>query len=924
MLKPLRSRPVSLAGALLGAVLLAPAGGASPASAQAASADSDGAAGDATALTAARRTGEVEIDGRLTEDAWADAPVASEFVQGEPREGASPAQPTEVRVLYDDEALYVGARLHEPSRSAIADQLVRRDEEGQYDYFEVLLDPNLDRQTGYRFRVSAAGVQRDAFVSRDSREDVNWDAVWRSAVGIGDEGWTVEFRIPLSQIRYESRETPQEWGVNFVRRRLASNSISYFSLQSRTVEGVVSQAGLLRGVLLTDAESRFQVEPYVAGELFTSPAAPGDPFFGGSEFSPRAGVGVQYGVGSNFTLDATVNPDFGQVEVDPAVVNLSAFETFFPEKRPFFVQDAQVFDFDLGGRRSQLFFSRRIGREPQGRAPEGAAFTQAPDRTTILGASKFTGRTADGLSVGVLAALTQEEKGRALFPERDRTASFVAEPASRYAVGRVQQDFRGGATRVGAILTTVDRSLPENGRLDRLPSSALSGGVDFEHQWGGPGDRRWSLSGYVAGTRVEGSREAMLEIQTNPQHYYQRPDADDLSVDSTTTHLTGVNWNLQFAKQSGEHWTWDVSVEELSPDFAVNDLGFNTQGEQIDFTGRVSYQDIEPGPLFRNWRVDMFSFHELRHELLDDPWSAGQWERAYKDGGAFTNAEFEFLNNWELDLGFNFGLTSLSDTETRGGPLMTDPGEISGEVRLQTDRREPVSVGPSVEFTDRFQGAGGNTELGLGVTVRPTPAFEFSMEPQVSFQDDASQFVASTDAVPYGPTFGTRYLFADLERTELSVETRLNAAFSPDLSLQLFVQPLISSGDFVAFKQLARPESFSFLRFPEGDAVVRDGEVVCRDGATCVADGSRFVEFDEESGADFSFPVQDFNFRSLRGNAVLRWEYSPGSTLFLVWQQNRQDQQAVGDFDLSRDLDALFGSGTENTFILKVSHFLDL
>ncbi len=875
-------------------------------------------------LEAARRTSPVEIDGRIAEEAWASAPVASDFVQGEPEEGVEPARRTEVRILYDDEALYVAARMHERDASAIADQLVRRDEQGQYDHFEVQIDPNLDRQTGYLFRVGASGVERDAFLYDDVREDENWDAVWSSAVRRDSAGWSVEMRIPLSQIRYESQEGAQTWGLNLVRRRLASTSVDYFALRSRTEQGRVSQFGRLTGLRLAAAERRFEVTPYLATSLATGPSDPDDPFFDGSELDPRAGVNVQYGIGSAFSLDATINPDFGQVEVDPAVVNLTAFETFFSEKRPFFVQDARVFDFDLSGRQSRLFFSRRIGREPQGDVPDGAEFVDVPSRTTILGASKFTGRTQEGLSVGVLGAVTQEEVGRASFGEESEPGSFVAEPASQYGVARVQQDFRDGATRVGAIVTGVNRSLPEDGALDFLPTSAVSGGIDFEHQWGGTRNRRWSLSGYVAGTHVRGSREAMIEIQTNPQHYYQRPDADDLSVDSTTTHLTGVNWAIEFGRQSGEHWTWNVGVEQLSPDFSANDLGFSNQGEQVDLEGFAQYQEIEPGSLFRSWELTLFTFHEWRNALLDDLTSADGWAGAYKGGQFSLNGEAELHNNWELDMGLEYGPRSLSDTETRGGPLMTDPASAEAEFRLNTDPRRMVSLGPSISYEDRYSGGGSELGLGLDVTLRPTPSFELSLEPQISFEDDASQFVTSTDTVPFERTFGARYLFADLERTELSMETRLEVAFSPDLSLQLFAQPLLSSGDFLTYKQLARPSSFEFEVFDEGMPTTAGGGPGCSGGATCTDGGERFFDFDGDGRADLTLPTQDFNFRSLRGNAVFRWEYRPGSTLFLVWQQNRSDEAPVGDFDFGRDLEGLFSADTENTFIVKVSHFLDL
>jgi len=880
---------------------------------------------------ATRLEGSVEVDGRLAEPAWGSAGAVTGFVQGRPTEGAEPAQPTEVRVLYDREALYVGARMREPDPSAIAGQLVRRDERGQYDYFEMSLDPNLDRQTGYVFRVGVSGVERDAYVddgqSRDfggGDQGVNWDAVWESATAVDSAGWTVEMRIPLSQIRYASRPDAQAWGVNFTRRRLASNSTSFFALESRTVEGRVSQWGRLTGLRFREAERRFEVEPYAVTELASRPVDSDSPLRDPTELSPRVGFNVSYGVGSAFTLDATVNPDFGQVEVDPAVINLTAFETFFPEKRPFFVQDAQVLGFGLNSRRGELFFSRRIGREPRGEAPDDATFSSMPSRTTILGASKFTGRTDGGLSVGALAAVTAEEHGQAYFRGSGTTRDFLAQPRTQYGVGRVQQDLRDGATTVGAIVTGVNRSLPSDGPLADLPSEAFSGGIDFTHQWGGASDRNWSLSGYYAATHVRGSREAMVEVQTNPQHYFQRPDADYLSVDSTATHLTGANWMLEIARQSAEHWTWFFSTERLTPDLAANDLGFLDQGEQLDLTGSVAYQEIAPGDLFRSWSLRLISFAELRSDVFDEPASPGQWARSFKGGMVNLGGDFELLNNWSLSPEIRYHPRSLDETKTRGGPLVTGPASWSVGLRGNTDRRSTVSFEPNVQYTTREMDAGRSWQVGLGASLRPAPNWEIQVEPTLRDETDAAQYVGTVKDAGYGPTYGDRYLFADLERTQLSMETRLNVVFSPTVSLQLFAQPLISAVDFTSTKQLARPSSYDFRRFAEGEGVSGPEDVLCVGGETCEVDGERHVDFDGDGRPDHSFAEPSFNFRSLRGNAVFRWEYLPGSTLFLVWQQNRQGRAGVGDFDLGRDVDSLFGAPAENRFIVKVSHFLDV
>jgi hypothetical protein len=877
-------------------------------------------------LEATARQGPIEIDGRLNDNAWARASMAEEFVQGEPTEGASPAQPTRVRILYDDETLYVGAHLVEPDPSTIRDQLVRRDQGGQYDYFTFMVDPNLDRQTGYLFRVGAAGNERDAFLFDDTNRDVDFDAVWASDVHRDSTGWSVEMRIPLSQIQYERSDSTQTWGVNFKRRRLASDSESYFALVSRTVEGRVSQFGYLEGIDLQGSGRYLELEPFVAPEFLQAPSDPRNPFFDGTEtdFS-SVGLDLSYGLSPSFTLDATFNPSFGQTEVDPTVVNLSAFETFFSEKRPFFIQEARIFDFSLQGRRSELFFTRRIGRQNlQGEPPEGADFVDVPDRNTILGASKVTGRTEGGLSVGVLTSVTQEETGEAYFEDRDETVEFVAQPRAETGVVRLSQDLRGGDSRVGVIGTGMNRELPGDGSLDELTDQAFSMGADFEHNWGGSNNRKWELSGRWAGTLIRGSEEAITEVQTNSQHFFQRPDADYLSVDSSATSMFGQQWQLEFGRQSAEHLTWDIFFAEVTPDFAANDLGFNTLDERLDAGGFVRYQDVTPGDWFQEWSVRLFTFQSFRHSLTDDIFDGGVWGRARKSSTISLGANFEFHNNWELELGTNIDPPTLSNAETRGGPLMEDPASYAFSVEVETDPRKKLSVEPEVRLSTRGQEAGSGIQTEMNVTYRPSPRWEFALEPSFSVETDEAQFVASTDDVGFAPTFGERHLFATLEQKEFSLNTRVEAAFTPDLSLQVFAQPLISANDFDRYKQLRRPESFDFIRFPNGRAVSGgNGGVTCRDGRTCVQDGERFIDFQGDGSTDFSFRDQDFNLRSLVGQLVLRWEYMSGSTLFFVWREDRAERARRGDLDLGSDIGGIFGTGAQDQFIVKLQHFFD-
>ncbi len=899
--------------------------GLSPADAAAQEPGSNGAFSRAArpAIVAAQRRGEIRLDGRPDEAAWRAAIAATRFVQRQPVENAAAEQATEVRVMYDERALYVAAIMRDPEADRIGDQLVRRDDRGQYDYFEVALDPNNDRRTGYRFRVSAAGVQRDVYLYNDVEEDDAWDAVWQSAVHRDSTGWSTEIRIPLSQLRYNAADSMQSWGINFSRRRLASNELTDFALESRVRHGKVSAFGRLDGLWLPRGARRLEVRPYALARAHTAPSEPGNPFFDGSKLGQQVGLDLRYGLGASYTLDASINPDFGQVEVDPAVINLTAFETFFPEKRPFFVEDAQVFDFNLSGRQNQLFYSRRIGREPHGSAPDEADFEQIPTETSILGAAKLTGRTSGGLSIGALAALTGKETGFAYDSLVGTTERFTAEPSSQYGVVRLQQDLRDGATQLGAILTAAHRNLPTDGSFDFLTTSGYSLGLDFEHNWGGSNSRDWAIWGYFAGSLIKGSREALLEVQEASNHYFQRPDATRFSVDSSATSMSGVNWRLQFERRSAKHWTGAIWLGEITPGFEVNDLGFMTNGERLDAGARISYQEITPGSLFRSYEISLFTFQNWRHEALDDVFSTASWGRAHKSGWYSLSTELEFLNYWRVEANARLRPETLSDTDTRGGPLMIDPASNSYELSLRTDRRAPIFLEPRLEYWDRKRG-GYRWESEMEITLRPTPSLEVQFTPQYSTELQPAQYVTQTDDLGFAPTHGRHYLFSDLMRRQFSFETRLNAVFNPRLSLQLYAQPLVSSGDYLTYKQLARSESFDFDVLEEGTAVVNGGSVSCMGGRTCVEDDERYVDFDGDGVVDFDFEDRDFNIHSLRMNAVLRWEFRPGSALFLVWQQSRRDRRDIGSFKLGRDLETLWDLDAENIFILKVDYWLGL
>lgn len=872
--------------------------------------------------------GTVTVDGRLDDPIWQQTAPVSGFWQGRPAEGIPAVHDTEVRVAFSDDALYVAALMLDPDPASVADQLLRRDQRGQADWFAVQIDPNRDRRTGYSFEVSAANVQRDIYFFNDQREDDAWNAVWLSATGRTDEGWVVEIRIPLSQIRYETDEPVQTWGVNFVRRRTLTDEISYFSLRSRMVEGRVSQFGTMEGVRVPSNMRRIEARPYVLSSLATGAVTPGDPFSDGSDMAARGGVDLRFGLGSAFTLDATLNPDFGQVESDPAVINLSAFEVFLREQRPFFVEDAQVLDFGLSGRQNSLFYSRRIGRSPQGGNPAGAEFTQTPSAARILGAAKLTGRTAGGLSIGALFASTAEETGRALLAEApsDEITSFMVEPRTEFAITRVQQDLREGQTQFGVMATAMRRALPTDGTFDFLASSAYSSGVNFEHQWA---DRAWGLRGFLAASHVRGDSTALIRIQRANNHLFHRPDATRLDVDSTRTSLSGLEWRLQLDKRNGRHWTGGLWMGQVTSGFEVNDVGFSQNPERLDAGMRIGYREIQPAGLFQNYSVNFFTFHNWSHEALDDPWSLSSWRTARTTGSFNLRSDARLSNWWDVSANVSLNPDSYPRTRTRGGPVMKDPGSTSLRFDVNTDRRKRISLGFGGNWRDGFADSGHEVGFGGSVELRPSPRVEVRLEPRWSRETDAAQYVLATATMPYEPTFGGRYFFAEIERTTVSMETRVNIGISPQLTFQLFAQPLLSSGDYLRYRQLAAPGTFDFVEFTEGQSLVENGRVICAGGTICPVTGAdggvdQHLDFNGDGEADYAFSDRDFNVRSLVGNAVLRWEFRPGSTFFLVWQRQQRARLALGDFDLSRDLSGLLQTPADNVFMIKLSYWTSL
>jgi hypothetical protein len=850
-------------------------------------------------VTAVRATPPPVIDGRLDDPVWASAVPAGGFLQRDPDEGRPATEETLVRIAYDDHAVYVAAEMRDRDPKGIVRQLSRRDAQVDADALLVYLDPHNDHLTGAQFGVSAAGVQRDALIYNDNFLDATWDAVWESAVAVGTGGWTVEMRIPMSQLRFP-RADRYTWGINVQRIIQRRSEADWLQLVRKNESGLASKMAHLEGIAGINPPTMLELLPYVtAREEFVAPVPPGSPFNDGSRFFGGAGLDMKYGLSSSLTLDATFNPDFGQVEVDPAVVNLTQFETFFEERRPFFTEGAKVFgDFGRSGASQYwgffrpeptLYYSRRIGRAPQGRV--AGVYVDMPTATTILGAAKIVGRTRKGWTLGALDAVTGSEHARV--SNGLQTTEAEVEPLTNYAVIRAQREL-GRRAGIGLLGTSVIRHLDDPSLAAYLTDRALMLGVDghvFLDR-----ARNWVFHGGIAGSAVHGSTQAITRLQRAEQRYYQRPDAPHVTLDPSATSMAGWNGQANVNRNSG-NVTVNVGIWGMSPGLEVNDGGYSTQTDRAGAHALVQYRKLTPD----RWSSE-------RTFWISKWWTWNYGNESQGDGWQ-ANATLRFRNLWRTSALFTYAKRVWDDKLTRGGPTVIRPGNRGLQLAFVSDPRKKAVLSLGGSYTDREYGASALV-LDAQLAWRPFPALTLTAGPSYRRNIVSAQYL-STVVDPYATrTYGSRYVFGDLGQTEVSATTRVSLATSPRTSLQIYLQPLISAGDYGAIKEVYAPNTYDFVRYGI-------------DAGTITQAGSQFIVDPDGAGpaSPFSIAQPDFNVTSLRVNAVFRWEFRPGSSFFVVWTQQRRDRLPTGDFDFSSDISRVYTSPADDVILVKVSYW---
>jgi hypothetical protein len=832
---------------------------------------------------------QITIDGILSEDIWQQYEVVSGFTQSAPSDGIPASEKTEVRVVYSNKYIYVGAKAFDSQPDSIMANLFRRDGSDASDWIYVNIDSYNDDRTAFTFASNPVGVQKDIMYFDDAGEDVLWDAVWEVQTKLNSDGWTAEFRIPLSQLRFTSSSTEQNWGINFQRRIARRAEISFWARTPREEYGVVSKFGELLGVQDLDRPTRLEIMPYVLSEYTRDDAGTTiNPFYDRDDFDFKIGGDIKYGITSDFTLTATLNPDFGQVEADPATINLSEFELFFEERRPFFLEGVDIFNY--GGSTSQNsfrnhtnFYSRRIGRTPfalaQGLYQDESNgeilnmdFTSRNPVTTIAGAAKVSGKTENGLSVGLLNSYTLEETVEFYDFTQDQEGSIVAEPATNYFVGRVRQDLSKVDAQIGGFVSSVNREFSGSFLKELMHESAYQVGLDAQYYWK---ERNWGASGVFNLSNINGTANSLLNTQQTSARYFNRIDSDGLSVDSSLTSMTGYFGEFSIGKYGGNGLRYSFTYSEMSPEYEINDIGFL---ERADY--RAPHYYLE----YLNVDSDLFQFY----------WLWGEASHAWNfDGDMIFNyynlsGYFQLHNFWTVFTSTGFTGRFYNDRIARGGPTMLRPKDWNTFLQVTTDASKNIFGDISGSYRSDASGEY-QIAFDVGFNARVASNFNLKVAPGYIQSKDNDQY-SFLNGFLWDPT--TSVLFSSVDVNVLYTEIRADITFSPNLSLQTFVRPYYYTADFYNFKSFSESKTFNFTPID----VVTDQEYD--------------LNYDDE-------------FQSLQGNAVLRWEYRPGSTLFFVWQQDRTFfTSGAADFDPFGGTLETFQNDPVNIFLIKLSYWL--
>lgn len=836
--------------------------------------------------------GSIRLDGRLDEDVWQQAAPLTDFIQKEPVEGDAPTDAMDVRFVYDSTALYIGARMFLRNAQELQAPLGQRDSGGQAESLQVWLDTFLDRRSAAMFGVTASGVRLDRFLASDDEDsgDNGFDPVWEARTSIGADAWTAELWIPFSQLRF-NRQADLTWGVNIRRFRPTLDEEDYWVLVPRTERVFISRFGDLQGIRGVQPTRRIEILPYVAGaSTVNGDRDPADPFDDGRNLTGRVGADMKMGLGPNLTLEATINPDFGQVEADAAEVNLTAFETRFPERRPFFLEGSALFN--IG--HPNFYYSRRVGARPRGPADDD--FVDYPSDSTIIAAAKLTGRLPSRTSIAILSAVTGEESARlATLGVPDIREVRVA-PITVHGIGRVRQEFGPLGSSIGFFINGMHRDVaPDDPLSELLSRNAMAAATDALLRFRGG---EYEFRGTVGGSYVSGEAPSITRIQRTSAHYAQRPDREYSRLDPALTSLGGWTMQAAFDRVSGEHWLFGVNTKADSENFETNDIANLNGADGLILNSNIRYRETRPNRVLRTYSIAFNQSNDSTLRLLR------------QSGSLRPSVNVTWANFWTSSFSVSRNLATESVSLTRGGPLMRGPAGWTTQVNVGNRSTSNTRWSGGITIATDENG-GERQRYSTSLSVRPGPRWQLSANPYYESQTDSQQYVG-TVAGGRPDTFGSRYVFAYIDRTTLATEFRMTFTLKPDVTLDVYAEPFAASGHYYDFGELLEAGGRDRLVY----GVAPDTSIATDE------DGRRSATV----GAD-TFTLnssRDFNTLSFRSNIVLRWEWRPGSTLFLVWQQDRSETDVLGS---AVGVGDMFRSATapgQNFFVVKTSFWLPI
>jgi hypothetical protein len=827
------------------------------------------------------------IDGNISDDAWNAVEWSSGFTEKDPDEGTDPAYQTAFKIMYDAKYLYVAIRAFDAEPELIQQRLSRRDG-FQGDRVNVIIDSYHDKRTAFVFTTTAAGVKGEEIASQNGNNwDESWNPIWYTNAQVDDKGWTAEMKIPFSQLRF-GKAKEQIWGLNVNRTIFRLQERSLWQRIPNDQAGFISEAGELHGLKDLVSQKQLEIQPFTVLQQSNYPAEAGNPYRDGSDFLLNAGLDAKIGITNDLTLDLTVNPDFGQVEADPGAIALDGFQIFFREQRPFFVENFNIFDFEFANGSDNLFYSRRIGRNPHRDANLGVGdFADTPQNSTILGAAKFSGKTKDGWSIGVLESLTANEFATIRQTDGDEREEIV-EPMTNYFVARAQKDFNERNSFIGGIFTATNRL--SDGNFTELHKAAYTAGVDFQHNWK---NREYYIDGNVIFSNVSGTAEAITATQQTLRHNFNRVDATHVSLDRDKTSLTGTGGRLEIGKNGGGNWRYNGGLVWRSPELELNDVGFLRRTDEIIQFGQVNHLWQVPTETYRNINVrfEQATFYDF----------AGNLNRFNLE----VQGNINWINNWGTEAGYGSNLNAFDNFFLRGGPRWKLPNTSFAYLFLNSDRSKLFSFTLGYSNRHSQENVVSRDRFVVRTNYQPTDAFSMSFNIEYANLFDRTQYVSETSF-----NSDARYILGRIQNQTLTTTLRLNYSFTPDISLQFYGQPFISKGRFTDLNYVLNPIGHS----------LSDRISVYNDNQIDLQNGTYLIDEDLDGTADYNFSNPDFSFVQLQTNLVARWEYIPGSEIFLVWARG-----SVGNANISEDLidsvsDQVFNEPANDTFLVKFTY----